>query len=39
MDLMGILQTANGLGTIVLIMVGSAWLKRFLKQYAGANAV
>ena len=33
MNAMEILQSANALGAIVLILIGSAWLKRFLRQY------
>ena len=29
-----ILETLNALGAIVIIMIGSAWLKKNLKQYA-----
>jgi hypothetical protein len=32
---MDILQAVNALGAIVLIMIGSAWLKQHLRQYAG----
>ena len=30
-----ILQSVNAVGAIALIMVGSAWLKKYLRQYAG----
>ena len=29
-----ILQSVNDLGAIALIMIGSAWLKQFLKRHA-----
>ena len=35
MNPMDILQAINAFGTIMLIMIGSAWLKKYLKQYAG----
>lgn len=35
MNPMDILQAVNALSAIVLIMIGSTWLKRYLKQYAG----
>lgn len=35
MNPMEILQTVNALGAIVLIMLGSAWLKRYLRHLAG----
>lgn len=28
------LQAVNAVGTIVLIMIGSGWLKKHLRQYA-----
>lgn len=30
-----VLQSINAVGTIALIMIGSMWLKNYLKQYAG----
>ncbi len=30
-----ILHSANALGAIALILIGSIWLKTMLKQYAG----
>ena len=35
MNLINALQTVNALGAIVIIMVGSRWLKKHLKQIAG----
>ena len=29
------IQSINAVGTIALIMIGSMWLKNYLKQYAG----
>ena len=34
MNAMEILQSVNALGSIVLILIGSAWLKHFLRQFA-----
>ena len=30
-----VLQSGNAVGAIALVMIGSMWLKNFLKQYAG----
>ena len=30
-----VLQSGNAVGAIALIMIGSMWLKNYLKQYAG----
>ena len=30
-----VLQSVNAVGIIALIMIGSMWLKNYLKQYAG----
>lgn len=35
MNPMEILQAVNALGAIVLIMIGSAWLKQYLRSFAG----
>lgn len=35
MNPMEILQAVNALGAIMLIMLGSAWLKKHLRQCAG----
>ena len=34
MNILNFIQAANALGAIVLILIGSAWLKRYLRQYA-----
>lgn len=34
MDLLEILQTVNTLSLIAAILIGSAWLKKQLKQFA-----
>ena len=34
MNPVAILQSFNALGAIALIMIGSAWLKQFLKHHA-----
>ena len=35
MQLFEVLQSVNAVGAIVLIMIGSGWLKQYLKHYAG----
>ena len=35
MNPMEILQAVNALSAIVLIMIGSAWLKQYLRSFAG----
>ena len=32
MNILNIMQSANALAAIALIMIGSAWLKRFLRH-------
>ena len=34
MNILSVLQAVNALGSIVLILIGSAWLKQHLRQYA-----
>ena len=34
MDFLAIVQTVNAVSAIVLILIGSAWLKKQLKQQA-----
>ena len=34
MNPMDLLQIVNTLGTIILILIGSAWLKKYLRQNA-----
>ena len=35
MNPMEILQAVNALGAIALILIGSAWLKQYLRSFAG----
>jgi len=35
MNILSILQPVNAVGAIAAIMIGSAWLKKHLKHYAG----
>jgi len=34
MNAMNFLQSASALSAIVMILIGSAWLKQYLRQYA-----
>ena len=34
MEAVQLLQSANAVGAIALIMIGSAWLKKYLRQFA-----
>lgn len=35
MNPVAVLQSVNALGAIIMILIGSAALKKYLKQYAG----